>query len=171
MCLDHPNSSHTKRVYSGRAEKRPTHDCLTLCHQVLLVSLDPWSLLLLQGKLGFVLGYQAELVVMGHPQRTKCAHLRPQGWCPQLLPLLVIYTLTHTSLPLRAHAQKGLFPEPAGVGSPRMLCPGLLILAICLSHPRTPCNSLSGLVPLALAPGCLLPALQACLYVLAAAEF
>lgn len=142
----------------------------------------------LKGKLCFVLGHLADLAATGHPQQGEgqsapisalrdSAHAMPAPCCSSWSSTTsdARQSPPHPQGPHpSAHAQEGLFPKPAEVGSR------------CCVWPLDPChlpdsprphhlhpklNSLSGPVPLAPAPGCLLLALRACLYVLAVAEF
>lgn len=131
----------------------------------------------------------ADLAAMGHPHGTECSHLSPRGRCPQahllaaaslgpLQPLMHIRTRPSPPPPrpwephLGTYAWKGIFPRPAEVGSPCRVWPSRSLATCLLSPPPLPLlNPLSGLVPLAPAPGCSLPALRPCPYVPAAAEF
>lgn len=120
---------------------------------------------------------------MDHPYGTECSVSAPRD---SATATPAHYSLSRTSrtsdehlnLPprlgapsTRTDAQKGTFPKPADVGSPCRVPASRSLPPACSPLPHPLLNSLSGLVPLAPAPGCLLLALWACLYVLAAAEF
>lgn len=131
---------------------------------------------LLQGKLCFVLRHLADLAATGHPHETGCPHPSPrrQHRQPHLRTAAPLgpYNLgcTSKSPPTRTPIQmltpgRGYFQNEQRVAA--LLC-AASDARLLLNSPRL--NSLSGLVPLAPAPGCLLLALQACLYVLAVAE-
>ena len=113
-------------------------------------------------------GHSAPISAPGDGAHSPTCSLLPRG---RLQPLMPIRTY-HPSLgfPSAYSCPEGRISKTSRGWQPPPR-PGFQIPVTCLPRPHPLLNSLSGLVPPAPAPGYLLLALQACLYVSAAAEF
>lgn len=162
MCLHGPNSSHTEH-------RKGTEDPATVFFVPIVPRSPPgepgpsgpWT----PGRAGSD----------GSSTGSEGAHLSPRGWWLQLYqvtatavslghpqPPMHIRSLLYPSGALSKHSHSGGALSQTSTGWQPQLCPGLWILATSPLSPAPPrLNSLSGMVPLAPAHGCLLLALQA----------